>query len=108
MGFADDAEAAAAQDIGGEAEIYDVEEVEEFAAKFDVAKFRGAAVPDGGVFDHREVVVVVAGGAKGVAAEGAEAALVRSGAARDVNRNIEKRGVVCAQSEIVLADFAAG
>ena len=69
------------EDVGGEAHVDDVEEVEELGAELEDGEVAGAAVADGGVFEEGEVEVVEGGAAEGVAAEGAEAAGVGAGAA---------------------------
>ena len=83
-GFADDAEAGTLDGIRGQAHVDDVEEVEELATELKVGALDAAvAMGDGRGLDEREVEVVVGRSAKGVAAQGAEAAGVRSGAAGD-------------------------
>ena len=74
-GFADFAEAGAGEDVGWEAHVDDVEDVEELGAELEVDQFGAAlARAEWGVFDEGEVEVVIGGSAEGVATEGAEAA----------------------------------
>ena len=80
-GSADLAEAGGEDGVGGQSHVDDVEEVEELGAELDVEEFAAAgAASDGGVFDQREIEVVVGGAAEGVSAERAEVARVGAGA----------------------------
>src|SRR3977135_2870044 len=78
-GPADDAEAAAADDVGGQTEIDYVEDIEELGAKLQDREFAVSAMAEGGVLDQGRVKIAEAGGTKGAAAERAEAAVVRAG-----------------------------
>ena len=68
-----------------------------------------AAAAEGRVFDEREVEVVEGRAAECVAAQRAEAALIRSRSAGDLDGDVEEvGGVVCAFAEVVLANRARG
>src|SRR5215469_17766590 len=58
---------------------------------------------EGRVLDQRDVVVLKAGPAKCIPAQGTEAPVVRPCASRKVNRNGEKGGIVGSSSKIVFA-----
>lgn len=107
-GFADHAKAAAGYDIVGQPEIYDVKHVEELGAEFERSQFGVAAVTEGRVLDQRHIEVVKAGTAEGVAAKGSEAALVRTSASGQIDRNKEEGIVIRAAAEVVLAHGTAG
>src|SRR5882724_3779450 len=107
-GFADDPESASPQDVGRQSKVHQVEHVKKLSAKFHGAEFRVATAAEGGVLDQGHVVLLKAGTAERVASQGAEAAVVGSGAAGNIDWNIEERGVVGALPEIVLAHRAAG
>ena len=66
------------------------------------------ALAEGRVLDKREVKVVEGRPAEGVAAQRAEVAAVRSGAAGQIDGDREVGGVVGAQAEVVFATFARG
>ena len=97
--MADDAKAATPHGVGRQAKIDDVEDIEEFRGKLQDAEFAAAAVAKWRVLDDRNVELMEAGSAKGVAAQGAEAARVRAGASRKIDGKEEKGAVVRAAAK---------
>ena len=92
--MADNSEAAAAHDIGRQPEIDDVENVKKFGAKLEDGEFTISPVPEGSILDQGNVELMKTGSAKGVAAQGTEAAEIRAGASGHVDGNGEKRTIV--------------
>src|SRR5579872_2085995 len=86
-GLADDAKAAAPQNVGWQPEIHQVEHVEKLGAKFQGAELCISAAAEGRVLDQRDVEILEARSAEGVAPQGAKAAVVRAGASGQVDRN---------------------
>src|SRR5208337_4333320 len=94
----------------------DIEHVKELGAKLEDAEFTVSPVPEGGIFDQGNVVLMKTGSAKSVAAQGAEAAGIRAGASGEVDGNEEERivlvriivGFIWAAPKIVLTHGAAG
>src|ERR1700674_4496493 len=107
-GPADDAEAAAADDVGGQTEINYVEDIEEFGAKLQDREFAVSAMAERGVLDQGHVKIAEAGGAKGSAAKRAETTVVRAGSPGDIDGDLKKGAVRRAQAEVILASGAAG
>src|ERR1700686_1779918 len=71
-----------AKNVGRQAQVDDVEEVEKLGAKLQARALRSALpATEGCVFDESEVVVVESGSPKGVTSQGTEATLVRTGTA---------------------------
>src|SRR5208337_3039760 len=99
---------APAHNVRGQPEIDNIEHVEELGAKFHVPKFRVPAMSKGSVFDQRDVIVVKIRPPERIAPQRAKAALVRPRPARNVDRNIEERSVIRAQTKIVVAYRPAG
>jgi hypothetical protein len=75
-------------------------DVEEFAAV--------GAASDWGVFDQREVEVVVGRDAKGVSPQRAKVSLIGAGSSGQVDWDREQKPIVRAAAEVVFADFAGG
>src|SRR5256885_16812989 len=88
-GFADDPEAAAADDVGGQAEVDFVEDIKELRANLKDREFSISAMAESGVLDQGEVKIAKAGGAKCAAAKGAEAAVVRTAATGNIDGDLE-------------------
>ncbi len=107
-GPADDAKAAAADDVGWQTEIDCVEDIEELGAKLQDRKFAVSAMAEGGVLDQGHVKIAEAGGAKGTAPERAETAVVRASSPGDVDGDLKKGTVRRAHAEVILASGAAG
>lgn len=70
--MADDAEAAAQDSIGRQAEIDDVEDIEKFRAELEDAQFTLSPVANWGVLDQGNIELMKTGSAKGVAAQSAK------------------------------------
>src|SRR5512146_962241 len=83
--FADHPEAAARHDVIGQAEVHDIENIEELGAKFERAEFGIAAATEGRVFDQSDIKIVKGGAAESVAAQCSETSLVGASATRQVN-----------------------
>lgn len=107
-GFADDAEAAAEDGIGGKAKVDDVEDVEKFGAKFEIRQFAVSAMAKWRVLDESNIVLMKAWTAKGVASQGAEVAGIWTGASGEIDWNVEEGAIVSAAAKIVFANGAAG
>ena len=107
-GPANNAEAAAADDVRGQAEIDFVEDIKKFSAKLKDSEFAVSAMAESGVLDQGHVKIAEARAAECVAAKSAEAAAVGPGSTGDVAGNLEKRAIHFTQPEIVLAHSAAG
>src|SRR6516225_1496663 len=99
----DDAEAGSSEDVVGKAEVHQVEYVEELGAKFQRGQLRVTPMSEGSVFDEGDVVVLKTGAAKGVASQRTEAAMIRAGASRNIDRDVKEGGILGAASEVVLA-----
>src|SRR5205807_946795 len=80
-------------DVGRQNTIHIVEKIEQLCPKLQHSELPISSVTKRGVFDQRQVKIVEARTAKRVAAEGAEAAVERSGTARDVDWDCKKRAV---------------
>jgi len=106
--FADNAEAAAEDGVGGKAKINDVEDVEKFSAKFKIRQLALPSMTNRRVLDESHVDLMKTGTAKGVASQGAEETGVWTGASREIDRNVEKGAVVGPAAKIILAHGAAG
>ena len=89
----DHSEAGSRENVRRQSEIDNVEHVEEFCPKL---QFCGFAV-QGCLLHQRDVEVAKSRSSKGVAAEGSEAPLVRSGPARDVDGDRIQRNVISGQ-----------
>src|SRR5579863_273391 len=89
-GLTDNPEAAAAQDIRRQPKIDDIEDVEEFRAKLEGTELPIPTMPERGVFDQRDIEIVVSRSAEGVATQRAKAPLIRARSARDINRNVKE------------------
>ena len=66
--FADDAEAAPADGVGGQPKVYDVEDVEKFSAKLQNAELPAPTMAEGCVFDDGDIELMESGAAKRVPA----------------------------------------
>ena len=107
-GSADNSEAAAEKDVGGQGKIYDIEDVEELGAEFENGQLAFATAAERRVFNQRQVEVAKMRATKSVAAQSSKAAAVRAGPASDVDGDKKKRAVVGAAAEIVFARGPAG
>ena len=76
--LADDAEAAAADDVRRYAKIHGVEHVEEFSAKFHRPEFCVSAMAEWSIFHHREIDIVKTRSAEGIAPQRAQPPVIRS------------------------------
>ena len=90
----DDAESRSPHGVRRQSEIDNVENVEEFRAKFQNAQLAFAAMAERCVFDQRHIEIAKAGAAKCVAAQGSESPRVRTRASSNVDGYREKRAVV--------------
>src|SRR5690349_2458916 len=107
-GFADDPEAAAANDVRRQAKIYLVENVEELGAELQVCQFAISAAAERRILDEGHVELTEVRPAERIAAESSENALVGAGSARNIDGDL-KEGAVCpSPAEIVFAHGAAG
>src|ERR1700721_2583266 len=80
------AEAGAIDDVRRQAQVHDVEDVEELRAELQVYQLQSAlALSKTGVFDQRKIVVVVGRSTECIAPQGTETALVRPASARNVD-----------------------
>jgi hypothetical protein len=86
-GFADDAKSAAADEIRRKSEIDHVEDIEKLGAELEGPQLRVSAMAKGCVFDQSHIEIAKTGAAESVATKRAEAAMIRSGAAGNVNRD---------------------
>ena len=68
-GLVDVAEAAASDHIRRQAEVRNIEDVEELGADLHGAKFGASAAAEGRVFDERDIEIVITGSAKRVATQ---------------------------------------
>ena len=65
-GLADDAKSASVHNVRWQSEVHDVEDIEELGAELQSSEFAIAAMPEGRIFDHREIEAVERRSAKGV------------------------------------------
>ena|SRR6266481_4042498 len=86
----DESEAAAADRIGGQSKIDNVEDVEKLGAKLNYTQFPAASVSKRSVLDQRHVELMKAWSAKSIAPQRSKPAMIRARASRDVDRNIKK------------------
>ena len=107
---ADLAESRTGEDVGWQAHVDDVEQVEELSTKLQVHQLGSVpAAAKGGVFDERKVKVVKGWPAESIAAQRAKPTLIRSRSSTDVNGDgKEIRRVVCSVTKIVFTRFARG
>lgn len=107
-GLGDLAEAGAAYDVGRQAHIDNVEEVEEFATKLQIDPLCAALAPaEWRVLDEREVEVIVGRSAEGVSPQGSKAPLIRACTSGRVNGNGKECGyVIHSLAEVVFAHRA--
>ena len=89
-GPADDAEAAASDDVGGQPEIHFVEDIEELGPKLKDSEFAVSPMAEGGVLDQGHVKIAEARTAKSAAAKDTETAVVWAGPAGDVDGDLEE------------------
>jgi hypothetical protein len=89
-GPADYAKATASDDVGGQAEIDFVEDIEELSAKLKDSQFAVSPMAEGSVLDQGHVKIAEAGAAKCAAAKCAETAVVWTGPAEDVDGDLEE------------------
>ena len=106
-GVIDDAETRTAQNVHGQPEVHQVEGVEELGAELQGGGLGPRAAAQRGVFDQSHVEIVIIRATEGVSSQGSEAALVGSGAARNVNGDGKEGGVVGAPAEVVLPNRAS-
>ena len=78
-GLADNAKSTSVHNVRWQPEVHDVEDIEELGAKLQRAEFRVATVPEGSVFNHREIEAVKRGTTKRVSTQSAEASTMRAG-----------------------------
>ena len=109
-GLADLTEAGAAENVGRQAHVDDIEEVEELTAELEVYKLGSAfAVAKGRALDEREIVVIKGRPPEGIAPQRSEPALVRSRAASHVDGDGEVvRCIVDAIAKVILTVGARG
>ena len=88
--LADDAETTAGNDIRWQAEVHDVEDVEELSTKLDGAELRIPTMTKRSVLNYGEVKIVVCRATECISAESAEASLIRARAAGNIYRDIEE------------------
>src|SRR5512146_1533710 len=88
--FADNAKSASPKKVRGQPEIYQVEYIEELGAELDGAKLRLAAAAKGRVLDQRQIVILKAGAAERISAQGAKSAMVGASAAGDTYGNVKE------------------
>src|SRR4029077_12952873 len=83
-------ETRSSQDVRGKPHVDYIEQIEELSAELDGHAFRAGGPPsEGRVLYQCEVVVVIGGSTKGIAAQRAKASLIRPSTPGDVNRNVK-------------------
>src|SRR5215472_3451249 len=105
--FADDTKAAAANDVGRQAKIHPVKDVEELGAELQIREFAISAAAERCVLDESHVELAERRSAEGIAPERSENALVGTGPTRNINRNLKEGAVGRSPAEIVFTHRAA-
>src|SRR5690348_5706354 len=82
----DNSESAAPHYIGWQAEIHEVEHIEELGAKLDCAEFGIASAPERRVFHQGDVEILETRSAECVPAQGSEAPMIRARPSGNVYR----------------------
>ena len=95
-GMIDDPEARTPQNVHGQPEVHQVESVEELGAELQGGGLGPRSAAQRGVFDQSHVEIVKTRSKESVSSQRSEAALVGPGAARNVDRDGKKGGVVVA------------
>src|SRR5438477_11076334 len=106
--LADNSEAGATNNVGRQSEIHDVEDIEEFGAKFEHCQLALGPASERGVLDQRHIKITIAWPTKGVATQRAKTAMIRPGSCGNIDGNEKKRAIVGAQAEIIFAGLTAG
>ena len=94
---------------GREAEIHDVENIEELRAELKRAQLGISSMTEWRVFDQRDIEIMKARSAKCVAAQCSKSTLIWACASGNIDRNIEERFVTySAHTEIIVPCRPAG
>ena len=105
-GFADRAKPTAEHGIGRQAEIHDIENIEELRAKLQNSPLAIDSMSERRVLDQCEIKLMKAWSAKGIASKRTEDTLVWATASWNVNGNRKERTIVRTPAEIILANRA--
>jgi hypothetical protein len=104
----DKTESAAVDDIGGQAEVHDIENIEELRAEFQSPEFSVATMSKRRIFDDREIEIVIGRTPEGVSSQGPKTPLVGTRAPGNVDRNVEEGSVAGSQAKLICTNGATG
>src|SRR6266496_2054477 len=105
-GPADDPEPAAAHNVIRQSKVHNVEDVEQFSAKFDCPQFSIIPMTEGSLFDQRNIKVMKRRSAESISSKRPKAAQVRPRSPSNVDRNKEEILIVVSLSKVILTDLA--